>query len=392
MNVVVAIEHHFLDVNGEIYTELAFGYDYWLEYLQSFDEVLVLARVGKADTVPEGWFRADGPSVSFIKVHDYLGPKQFLLNIHKVLMAAFRAFQRGDSFILRSGNICTSLWIWLFLTGTRYAREVQGKIGESMQRNLSARYPRSTRLFAAISEWVAKLQVRKAFVASYVSEDCRKNYPTGNGNEFVFSSVRLNSELITAPRSEEELHQGSLRIVSVGRMEAEKGHSVLLKALKVLKDEGVPFQARLIGPGSLLEDYRSYTREQGLEDAVEVVGGVEYGPKLFAHLDWGQVFVIPSLSEGMPRALIEAMARGLPAVGTQVGGIPEVLDASALVPAGDPEALASALRNRIADRTILVTDSERNFNFAVTNYSAERMQSRKLEFWRLAASAGKGAS
>ncbi len=71
---VVALDHHFVEVESEVYTDLAFGYEYWSEYLDTFNELTVLARVGKAKSVPEGYFIATGPAVSFLGVPNFSNP------------------------------------------------------------------------------------------------------------------------------------------------------------------------------------------------------------------------------------------------------------------------------------------------------------------------------
>ena len=383
MNVVVAIEHHFLQVGNEVHTELAFGYAYWREYLDVFDEVIVLARVGKADRAPQGWFRADGPQVRFAAVPDYTGPRQFFRSLPGVLRAALAAARIGDRFILRSGNVCTSLWVWLKLLRRPYAREVQGKVGESISHGLAKRYRLTAGLMAGLSDWLARAQVRGAFAASYVSRDCRQHYPTRGGQEFEFSSVRLSEDLVGRPRERAEFGDGPLRVLSVGRMETDKGHAYLLEALRRLRERGVAFEVRLVGPGTLVETHRAQIEQLGLADAVSVLGGVEYGAPLFAQLDWAHLFVLPSLTEGLPRALVEAMARGLPALGTRAGGIPELLPDMAIVPTGDAEALAGKIRMWSDDRSALVDASKRNFEFATQNYGQAVMAQRKHAFWRV---------
>lgn len=80
--------------------------------------------------------------------------------------------------------------------------------------------------------------------------------------------------------------------------------------------------------------------------------------------DSATVFAMPSRTEGLPRALVEAMARGLPAVGTDVGGIPELLDARWIVPPDDDRALARVLAELLADPDTWRIQSGRNLDVA----------------------------
>jgi len=384
VRLVVAIEHHFVRVGGEIYTALAFGYEYWKKYLEAFDEVHVLARVGCAEAVREDQFRADGPGVHFIPVPEYWGLRQLLKMCPGVLLAVLRAARFGDCFLLRSGTICTALWLWLVLLGKPYAREVQGEMGKGTQEFVGDRHPLAMPIIAGILEQLCALQLRGAFCGSYVSRSVRRLYPTGDpSGEFVFSGVQLTEELKTAPRTVEAFRHTPMRILSVGRLECEKGHRFLIDAADQLRrDHPDGWHIRIVGPGSQLEPLRQQVRSLRLENYVEVLGPVKYGQELFGHYDWADLFVLPSLTEGMPRALIEAMARGLPAIGSRTGGIVELLSAPQLVTPGRGDLLKQAIAKRIGDTEALARFSQENYNKAVLEYGMEELRRRERAFWK----------
>jgi len=189
-------------------------------------------------------------------------------------------------------------------------------------------------------------QARYAACASYVSRYVRDLYPTRNGREWVFSSVRLPDATFAEARSVDRFTHSPLRIISVGRLEPEKGHDVLVRAVeRLLKGGGPDVTLCLVGPGRQVDFLERLAVDLGIGDRVELTGRVAPGEPLMRLLDEADLFVLPSLTEGMPRALIEGMARGLPAIGSRAGGIPELLEADCLVDPGDSTALA----NRIAE-------------------------------------------
>jgi glycosyltransferase involved in cell wall biosynthesis len=102
-----------------------------------------------------------------------------------------------------------------------------------------------------------------------------------------------------------------------------------------------------VGDGGYRSSLEGLSRRMGMGERVRFLGRLQAGSPVRQVLDSGDLFVLPSLCEGLPRALIEAMARGLPCIGTDVGGIPELLPPEALVRAGDPHALASKIREII---------------------------------------------
>lgn len=144
---------------------------------------------------------------------------------------------------------------------------------------------------------------------------------------------------------------GCLRLVSVGRLVAKKGYDDILEALALLRDRGVAFRYEIYGDGRLRADLEAHVAKLGLEDAVFLRGSVTSETVLGA-LREADVFLCGSRPteegdrDGIPNSLAEAMACGLPAVATDVSGIPELVEdrrSGRVVPPGDPQALASAL-------------------------------------------------
>lgn len=136
-----------------------------------------------------------------------------------------------------------------------------------------------------------------------------------------------------------------LRLVCTGRMVAAKGHRILLEALALLSKDGVVFSCSLIGDGPERSSLESLCRQFGIADRVRFLGAMAHQPTLseVAHAD---VFVLASFAEGLPVALMEAMALGVPCISTTIAAIPELIDTGRnglLVPPANPCALHNAL-------------------------------------------------
>lgn len=143
-----------------------------------------------------------------------------------------------------------------------------------------------------------------------------------------------------APRLE-----GPLRLLCVGRLSFEKGHTVLLSALAELRGRGVDFSCTLVGDGPLRGALQRQAAALGLLDRLVFTGSAEPA-RVAEHYAACDVVVLASLSEGVPVVLMEAMARGLPVVATRVGGVPELVEhgrTGLVVDPGDSAALAAAL-------------------------------------------------
>ena len=129
------------------------------------------------------------------------------------------------------------------------------------------------------------------------------------------------------------------------RLEEGKGPLVLLDALAEVNRQGPLAVARIAGIGPQLLEVNARVRELAIREACEFVGHYSEPLGRAAFMNSLDVFVLPSLAEGTPNSIIEAMAHGVPVIATEVGGIPDIIDSDSgiLVPPGDAAALADAM-------------------------------------------------
>jgi len=157
---------------------------------------------------------------------------------------------------------------------------------------------------------------------------------------------------------------GLIRIGFIGSFaQMYKGPDTLLHAA-VLCRRRLNFQLVMIGAGRYLPEMQTLAAKLGIADRVEFRGELPSGRSIFEFLDSIDLFIMPSRAEGLPRALVEAMSRGCPCIASAVGGIPELLEASDLVPANSPEKLANLILQVTADSGRLLAMSARNLTKA----------------------------
>ena len=144
---------------------------------------------------------------------------------------------------------------------------------------------------------------------------------------------------------------GRLRLLTVGRLAPEKGHTVLLDALKSVTRQGLDLECTVVGAGPLRDELVRRTEELGLSDRVAFAGAVGQDDILPYYRD-ADVFVLPSLAEGLPVVLMEAMAVGLPVIASNLTGIPELIthgQHGLLVSVGRADQLAEAIATLARD-------------------------------------------
>ncbi|MGE0211231.1 MAG: glycosyltransferase family 4 protein [Parvibaculaceae bacterium] len=134
-------------------------------------------------------------------------------------------------------------------------------------------------------------------------------------------------------------------VLFIGELRDLKGVDVLLDALGHLDRSGRPVTATIVGGGAMRADYEAQAARLGLASKVNFAGPLP-ARQAFA---LGRLFVVPSRAESFPYVILEAVAAGKAVIASDVGGIGEMLPAANLVPAGDPQALAQAIRAGLDD-------------------------------------------
>ena len=177
-----------------------------------------------------------------------------------------------------------------------------------------------------------------------------ENYPGINGDKIHVIHYGIDLERFT-PAEYDVSRNLPFTILSVARLVEKKGHKYLLEACNILTKKGISnFVCKIIGDGPLKGDLEELALSFGLSENVQFIGALP-SDKVLLVLKESDLFVLPCIiakdgdMDGMPNALIEAMALGKPVISTYISGIPELIKdgAGILVPPEDPEALAKAL-------------------------------------------------
>jgi len=384
MNVLVVLDYTFLRTpDGAVWSVMGMAYTFWTRYLEVFDSVRVTARVLDVPAADPRWLRSDGPQVTFWPVPPYRGPLQYALRRGKIRRAAAESFRPGDAVILRVGSVLAdALLPRLRKARHPYAVEVVGDPWDTFSPG-AVKHP----LRAFFRRWFShrlRVQCAGAGAAAYVTEEAlQRRYPASPGSLMAgFSDVQLPPEAFVAvPRLDRKDTKGTV-IITVGTLEQlYKSQDVLIDAVGQEVRQGQDLRIVFVGDGQHRAALEEQARKQGLEGRVHFLGWLSGGPAVRSQLDAADLFALPSRQEGLPRAMVEAMARALPCVGSTVGGIPELLPAEDLVPPGDAGALAHKIREMVTTPGRMARMSARNLEKA-KHYREEALAGRRRAFYR----------
>lgn len=384
MKLVITLEHRFdCTTDGKVWTQTQFPYQFWVRYLEVFEQVCVVARVREVTTVPSDWKRADGERVSFAPVPYYVGPWQFLQHAREVKRAATNAVGTEDAVILRLGStIASCIQPLLRKTGHPYGVEVVNDPYDVFAPG-SVKHP-----LRPFLRWLSPRRLRRqcdrACAAAYVTQYAlqRRYPPSDRAFSTYYSDVELpDSAFVSAPRQPKQGQQ-TFTLIIVGTMaQLYKAPDVLIKAVAACVNEGLDLKLVLVGDGKYRSELEKLALELKLSERACFLGQLTAGDTVRVQLDRADLFVLPSHQEGLPRALVEAMARGLPCIGSTVGGIPELLAAEDMVAPGDVTALASKIREVVTDAKRMACMSVRNLEKA-KEYREEVLREKRIAFYR----------
>ena len=190
------------------------------------------------------------------------------------------------------------------------------------------------------------------------------------------------------PRGHSVDAAGEIRVVCTGRMVAAKGHRILLEAIaaatRPLAAKGLKVACVLIGDGPERPALEGLSRQLGIEDAIRFAGAQAHGETL-AQVAEADIFVLASFAEGLPVALMEAMALGVPCVSTMIAAIPELIhngENGFLVPASNVEALSAALIRLAADSALRDSLGQHARKTVETSYDLSANLDKLASLWR----------
>lgn len=237
----------------------------------------------------------------------------------------------------------------------------------------------SLRLYARVDAWLVRRFDRVVAVSREICSELERSGLRSPRLRYIPNGVELerfgNGDRQHVRRAL-GLAADELVVAVVGSLTEEKGHRYLLDALARLGNEGRAASLLVIGDGPEAERLEGQARRLGIESRVALLGRREDVAEILAAVD---VFVLPSLVEGLPIALLEAMAAGVACVATRVGDVPQVVEegrSGLLVPSRDSGAIAAALERLAADpalRSRLAAYGERAVR---ESFSSERMTER----------------
>jgi glycosyltransferase involved in cell wall biosynthesis len=394
MRLKLFLEHRFKRTpDGQVWSSM-FPYDTWTRYLSEFSEVILCARVSETARAGSDLAPATGERVSLAGLPYYHGPEQYFFSRKRLQATVAGLVTPGDAYVVRVPGILAKQAVTaLNAAGVPYAIEAIADPWDMFSPGASNHPLRW--LFRRLLTRSMREQCANAAVSLYVTEHAlQRRYPPNAGREdsptpktrcstYAVSDVCLaNGAFVLEPRPIESFEARPLHLLCVGSFNLlYKAQDVLVKAFCRAVRQGLDAHLSFVGDGIYRPKIEALARKHSaVHGRVEFLGQLRAGAAVREMLDRSHLFVLPSRQEGLPRAALEAMARALPCIGSNVGGFPEILESDAIVPADDAGALASCMLRLAASPARLAEMSTRNLQRAA-DFHAEKLTVRQKAFY-----------
>ena len=390
MKALFVHDHPFLNVDDEIYSPGRFTAKTWARYLDTglIDSLTVVSRGVKLETMREGLVKSGVPKVHFDPVYEVKGGIDYYLKAGLIKDRLRKHIKQVDVVIIRAPsafgtyayNICQQL-------NKPYITEVVGCTWDSNWNYGSL----LGKLRAPLSFIKNKSVVKNSIANLYVTEHfLQGRYPTNATITTHASNVHIpdpddsvlepHINRLSSVKSDHVFKLGILANIAV----KYKGYNVAIEALRKLKERrpDLRFQFLVAGGGSP-EYINGLIKKYDMANEVKLLGQLASGDEVFNYLDDLDIFLQPSLTEGLPRSVIEAMSRGCPVLASSAGGIPELLNKQFLHKPGDAEKLSFDIEKLIADKELRVKAAKQNFERS-KDYTDSVLSQRRLDFYKKA--------
>lgn len=357
--------------DGKCWVDGVYSYSFFKRYLQVFENIKLVCRVENKDNVDKKkYIELSGPNLEVYSLPFYHGPWNYAKNIFRIKKSLRKSFDDCDCAILRiPDEVSFSLLKLIKKKRKPICVEVVSDCWDFFRPGTFKTLLRP--LLRMKWHFNQKKACKVSDCVSYVTEKyIQRRYPSNcDGNlrfESYYTSADMYDYFYKKPKVADDFFKDNcVHLVNVAGINSfAKGHKIMLDVVRMLLNEGIDVKFTFVGGGSKLDFFKSYAKNINVGSNVEFVGNVNDYLKIIDILSNNDIFIFPTKTEGLPRAVLEAMASGLPCISSRVGGVPELLDENFLVDFDDTYGFYSKIILLIKNKDIAIKQSENNFNKA----------------------------
>lgn len=380
---LLACDDFLYSYNGRIFAASQEKFDFYQRYLRIFEELRLVCRCQEELNLKKNRVPLDLDSrIEVMPIPMFHGPKEYAKLFFSVGKALQGVVRGCDAAVLRiPSTVAIRVGYAVNKVGIPYACEVVYDAEDGWRG-----YTGISRLVWKIIDIQMKHLCSESDGVSCVTEFyLQQHYFSKKSGAFSehYSSLALDKSFYSGPKKFPQGRPFTIAHIAnqIGEQSA-KGHQQTIEALKHLKDRQINVSVKFAGNDHFggVAKFKKYAEELGVSEMVEFVGflGREDINKLLSDAD---IYVMPTKAEGLPRVIIEAIAKGLPCITTPVSGNPELVDEHFLVGYFETEKLADRIEELVKDCNLYEETSKVNFERS-KQYEASILEKRRDHFYR----------
>lgn len=376
-------DHRFINHLGKIYSRARMTNSVFSRYITPRDKLTVISRMEfcKDSEAVQKASKITLKNINFKPIDGLSFSKSFSVHIVKNLTLFMKEIEQADYIVTRLPSFLGIFGLMLNKYFKRkYFIEVVGDAEEALKYSKDTSNMRF-KIFTYMFYKLNQHYIKNADGVIYVTkETLQKKYPSKGHISFA-SNVQIEIAEKKLTESQYSLKNNECNLGMIADYNNHyKGIKDAIKAIKILKDEGYNITLNIVGSGAMLNYYQNMATNLGVNESIIFKGRLKGNLEIFKFLESIDIYIQPSYTEGLPRALIEAMSVGLPAVATDVGGIPELLEKQYLVKPRNPVDLANKIAILIDSQTLRFKSGLNNY-YEARDYDQSLLDKRRKEFW-----------
>jgi glycosyltransferase involved in cell wall biosynthesis len=367
MNLIFVHGHKFRNVNGKIYSPGGLQENILNRYVDWFGNVTVIGRIIMENETKTNYSEISNP---MIKVVDNSGLEDFV-KASDVLIVRLPSVNGYKAVALAKKNkkpylIEAVACIW----DAYWNYGIKGKV---------VAFPAMT---------IMKNCIKYAPYVVYVSQEfLQRRYPTDGKNVGIsdVELMKMKEDVLTARLNKIKKSEGNKLILGTTAAVdvPHKGQEYIIRAIpQIIKATGMDIEYQLVGGGSNKRLF-SIAKECHVEDKIKFIGFLNHD-KVFEWLDNIDIYIQPSFQEGLCRALVEAMSRGLPCAVSAVGGNPELIDNKYIFSMKNKKMISKLITcavTALSKEKVMLEEAKHNFGHAQTTFEKDMLDKKRNEFY-----------
>ena len=380
---LLSCDEYIIVYKGNYYFRNKVDKMFFYRYLRVFEQLRIACRCEEINSPTAQMIPIEDKRIEVHFLSVFHGPKQYVMVWPKLRKETKGVADGCDAAILRlPSTIAQRIYVDVRKKKIPYCTEIvyDAFDGSRAETNFIKKL-----LWKNIDRQMRRICGAADGVSCVTEKYLQKRYCSFKEDAFTsfYSSLALEDEYLRGFRCYPQKERFLIGHVSDGiKFNGRKGIKELLKAVSILKNKGILVDVSFAGgekDWDSCKQLMEYARQLNIENNVEIAGYLSR-KDLGKFLEKADVFVFPTKAEGLPRVLIEAMAKGLPCITTPVSGNPELIQPEFLVEYYDVALLATKIKELITTKDVYEKASKDNYNKSL-QYRSEILEKRRDMFY-----------